>query len=310
MKRYPSCIMSTCCVPWDDRDRFDESIFRRGVRLALAGTPHLYVFGTAGEGYAVTDRQFDEIVTAFADEMRRSGAEPMVGVIHLSLGTIVERIERCRAAGVRRFQISLPSWGALNNRELFCFFDRVCGRFTDCQFLHYNLPRTKRLVTPQEYGRLAASHPNLVATKNSSDSLSFTAELLERAPDLQHFLNETGYLYARLSAECGLLASFVTNWPRLRLLFDAGQRRDLEMIAQLQREIRVYSSLLGFLGDSVHIDGAYDKMFARINDLEFPLRLLPPYSFVSEDQFQQFAAALREQLPQWLPARGNGGSHE
>jgi dihydrodipicolinate synthase/N-acetylneuraminate lyase len=119
MKRYPSAIMSTCCVPWDDRDRFAESIFRRGVRLALAGTPHLYIFGTAGEGYAVTDRQFDEIVTAFADEMRQGGAEPMVGVIHLSLGTILERIERCRAAGVRRFQISLPSWGALNERELF-----------------------------------------------------------------------------------------------------------------------------------------------------------------------------------------------
>ena len=46
----------------------------------------------------------------------------MVGVISLSLGTILDRIERCRAKGVRHFQISLPSWGALGDSELSEFF--------------------------------------------------------------------------------------------------------------------------------------------------------------------------------------------
>src|SRR5262245_39885486 len=62
MKRDPACILATCCVPWDDQGRFAEAIFRRGVRSMLAqGTKHLYVFGTAGEGYAVTEQQFDEV---------------------------------------------------------------------------------------------------------------------------------------------------------------------------------------------------------------------------------------------------------
>lgn len=300
-KRFPSCILSTCCIPWDDNERFAEAIFRRCVRLALAETPQLYVFGTAGEGYAVTDRQFDQVVAAFADEMRQRNAQPMVGVIHLSLGTIVERIQRCREIGVRRYQISLPSWGALNQTEVFRFFDRVCGRFPDCQFLHYNLPRTKRLVTPQEYRRLADEHPNLVATKNSNDSISVTSELLEFAPELQHFLNEGGYLYGSLQGECGLLASFVTNWERLRRLYDAGKNRDLPAIAEFQREVRTYNRLFDFLGDTVHIDGGHDKMLARINDPEFPLRLLAPYSYASDEQFQQFARSLLDRLPQWLP---------
>ena len=171
--------MGTCCVPWNDEVQFDEELFRRGVRIALEGTPHLYIFGTAGEGYAVTDSQFDRIVSVFVDEMRHAGAEPMVGVIHLSLGAIVERIERCRNAGVRLFQISLPSWGALNDHELFEFFDATCGRFPDCQFMHYNLPRAGRIVTGTEYGRLALTHPNLVATKNTGDSLSHIRSLLE-----------------------------------------------------------------------------------------------------------------------------------
>ena len=70
-KRFPSGIMATCCIPWDENDRFAERIFRLNVQHALHGTKFLYVFGTAGEGYAVTDRQYEEIVSAFADEMRR-----------------------------------------------------------------------------------------------------------------------------------------------------------------------------------------------------------------------------------------------
>jgi dihydrodipicolinate synthase/N-acetylneuraminate lyase len=124
MKRFPSGILATCCIPWDSDWQFAESIFRRAVRKTLAhGTRHIYVFGTAGEGYAVTGGQFDHIVATFVDEMRKGGAEPMVGVIGLSLGTVLERIRRSRDHGVRQFQFSLPSWGALSDVELYSFFD-------------------------------------------------------------------------------------------------------------------------------------------------------------------------------------------
>jgi dihydrodipicolinate synthase/N-acetylneuraminate lyase len=97
--------MATCCVPWDENHRFAEEIFRRGVRsMATHGTKHLYVFGTAGEGYAMTEPLFDQVVAAFSEEMRAAGAEPMVGVISLSLPTILDRIDRCRSRGVRHFQ--------------------------------------------------------------------------------------------------------------------------------------------------------------------------------------------------------------
>ena len=301
MKRYPSCLMATCCVPWDELGRFAEPIFRRGVRLALQGTPHLYVFGTAGEGYAVTEGQFDDIVAAFNDEMRRGGAEPMVGVIHLSLGTILERVERCRAAGIRRFQISLPSWGALGDRELFDFFDRVCGGFPDCQFMHYNLPRAKRIVSGKEYGRLARSHPNLVATKNTGDSLAHLRSLQEDAPELQHFLSEAGYVYGSLLGECGILASFVMNWPRLQALFEAGQSGDIITLTAIQREIDLIVQTLFETVPDGRIDGAYDKLFARMYDPEFPLRMLPPYVGSSEDEYRTFVRLLGERLPQWLP---------
>jgi dihydrodipicolinate synthase/N-acetylneuraminate lyase len=283
-------------------------LFRHQVtHLAGHGTKHLYVFGTAGEGYAVTDRQFDQITGVFIDAMRQADAEPMVGVISLSLGTIVERIARARELGARLFQISLPAWGALSEDELFNFFRLTCGAFPDCQFLHYNLLRTKRLVTPGEYARLAREHPNLVATKNSTDSMVRVRELMTEAPELTHFLDENGFTYGSQIGECGLLASLATtNWDSARAFFEAGLGGDVATLLRMQQELcAVTRELIEMATETAHIDGAFDKLLWRLHDRRFPLRLLPPYVAASEECFERFARRLASAYPRWSPAARN-----
>src|SRR5690606_3617587 len=119
-------------------------------------------------------------------------------------------ISVAREIGFRSFQISLPSWGALTWEETRRFFRDICGRFPDCRFLHYNLLRTKRLVTPQEYAILAAENPNLVATKNSTPDMSRIRGLLDHAPQLTHFFTEAGYAYGALTGKCGFLVSIAS----------------------------------------------------------------------------------------------------
>lgn len=302
MKRIPSCILATSCTAWDERGNFAERPFRRLVQTMLRGTSHLYIFGTAGEGYAVNEQQFDAVVAAFSDEMRAADADPMVGVISQSLSTILSRIERCADRGIRTFQIALPSWGALGDQELRTFFRQVCDGFPDCRFVHYNLPRTKRMVTAAEYGELAAQHPNLVGTKNCTDSLAFVYALIHEAPQLQHFLTETGYLYGSLFGECSILASLVTGWSKLHAIFDAGKQRDIAQYPAFVAECELFTKLLFECVGDTRIDGAYDKIFDKLLVPEFPLRLLPPYVGTSDDEFDRFARILREQLPDWLPS--------
>lgn len=305
-KRFPAGIMSTCCIPWDENGRFAERIFRKNVQHSLQQTKLLYVFGTAGEGYAVTDHQYEEIVTVFADEMRRGKAEPMVGIIGLSLGGIIERIQRGRDLGVHQFQISLPSWAALSEKELFSFFTHICGEFPDCQFMHYNLLRTKRMVTGKEYGRLADEHPNLVATKNCGDSQSHLRSLIEDAPQLQHFLSEAGYVYGSLFGECGILASFIMNWPKQKALFEAGQHRDVATLVSIQREVDIVLRTLFETIPDNRIDGSYDKLFEKMYQPEMPLRLLPPYIGTSDEEYHSFVRLLKERLPEWVPQPSDG----
>jgi dihydrodipicolinate synthase/N-acetylneuraminate lyase len=303
MKRYRPCILATCCAPWNEDLSFAEDVFRNQVRTLIShGIRDLYIFGTAGEGYAVTESQFDHVTRVFLEETKIPDVQSMVGVISLSLPTIIERIERARAMGARRFQISLPSWGALSDAELTTFFRETCGRFPDCEFLHYNLMRTKRLVTPKEYGRLAAEHPNLVATKNSTADLERLRGLLTEAPQLQHFPTETGFAYASLIGECGLLISLAsTNLTTGRAYFQAGREGNVTLLMEMQRELsRLTEDLMALVGDSAHIDGAFDKLFCRLHDRRFPLRMLPPYTSVSDELFERFAAALQEKYPRWF----------
>jgi len=303
MSRFPAGIMCTCVVPWDEQGQFMEDLFVHQVQTLLKVTPHLYTFGTAGEGHAVNTAQFQQIARVFHETMKAGGAEAMVGVISLSLPTMLERIEWCRQLGIRKFQVSLPSWGALTDAEVATFFREVCGKFRDCQFLHYNLMRTKRLVTPEQYAELAAEHPNLVATKNSTDSMTRLRGLMTTASALQHFPDEQGYIYASQFGQCGLLASLATNAETCKAFFAAGQKGDIQTLMKMHVEMtELVTALIAAAGPNCHIDSAYDKMLWKLTDERFPLRLLPPYVGATDEGFRQFVDAVRTKSPSWWPA--------
>ena len=295
-KRYPSVVLATCCIPWTSEYELDVPLFRRCVQtLVNEMTPHLYIFGTAGEGHAVTDPQFREVVATFHGALP-TDAQPMVGLISNSLGTVIERIRFCRERGLRDFQISFPSWGALNNAEVDAFFDATCGAFPDCRFLHYNLPRTKRMLGGAEYARIAERHPNLVAMKMGSPDNAKLEEILQAAPQLQCFFVEFGYAAMRDHYECGYIPALAGGKPAwARRFFEARGDELATMVdeAHAAREIlhdHVHAA-------DAHMDGAYDKMHLKLLVPEFPLRLLPPYQATVEEDWPALVAKLP---PTWL----------
>ncbi len=299
MKRYPSAIVATCVVPWNEKYEFEEDLFRAQVRAMREHlTTHLYIFGTAGEGYAVNEKQFDRVASVFREETNFPGTRGMVGVISLSLSTIIGRIERAREMGFRGFQISLPSWGALTDREVDAFFRETCGRFPDCHFLHYNLMRAKRLLNGDDYARLAARHSNLVMVKTGSDDAAFLTDLLTKAPQIQFCLGEYGYAKMRDRFECGLLISIAaTNHAAAHEFFAA--RNDT--LSALAGELRaVLDALVKSVDGAGHMDGLYDKLLYKLHAPNFPLRLLPPYEAATEEIFARFQDALPER---WRPQR-------
>lgn len=300
------CILATCVVPWDERGVFLVEPFVRQMRsLAGALTRHLYLFGTAGEGYAVTDRQFDEIAGVFVDECRALDVEPMLGLISLSTTEVIERVEHWSELGVRDYQISLPAWHALDDAELASFFRETCGRFPHCRFLHYNLLRTKRLLAPDDYVRLTAEHPNLVATKNTGFKGDELNALVAATPTLTHFVSERGLATVagtEAAARCGLLTSISSiSAARCREYFAAVTRGDADKVNALFAEIEILTEALIRHVGKPRIDGAYDKVLWALHDPSFPLRLLPPYVGGGDEALGALRQEIAERLPSWTP---------
>lgn len=302
--RYPQAILASCEIPWDESGALLGDCFRREVRAMLGqGFEHLYVFGTAGEGYAVTVDQFREIVQVFHEEMTKAGARPMVGVIAMSTPQVVERIGLAWDLGAREFQISLPPWGAVDDQECLTFFKDVCGSFPQGRFLHYNLPRTKRLLLGPEYRRLIDEVPNLVGTKNCRTDVAQVFSLATQAPELQHFYGEHGFPVGCLFGECSLLSSFAALFPaKTKEFFRCGVEKQWDRLFPLYAEY--LRAMEVFLAPTQHreaIDGGYDKMIVRASGVaDFPLRLLSPYQGYDEPTFTACLAAIRKRYPDWL----------
>jgi dihydrodipicolinate synthase/N-acetylneuraminate lyase len=304
MTRYPQAILVSCEIPWDENEQLLEDVFRREVCMVLAHFNHLYIFGTAGEGYAVDTARFQQVVRVFYEETRGADVHPMVGVIGLSTAHYIERIAFAYEVGFRVFQIAMPSWGALNEHEVMTFFRDVCGAFPAARFLHYNLPRAKRILEGPDYRRLVDAVPNLVATKNTGGGLARAASLMTHAPELQHFLGEQNFPHGSMYGECSLLASFGPMSPyKAKALFEAGCARELSALFMLQKEFHeMMHAVLGPLLAEGRIDGAYDKLLVRLGGLEeMPLRLLSPYQGFSEEQYLACRQVLHERFAEWLP---------
>ncbi len=286
MPRYAQSNLAACMLPWTANFKLDVPVFEQHVQEALdSGYSNIYLMGTAGEGYAVTDAQYRQVVKIFAGMTVKKDLDPQIGVISLSMGQIIERISWAREQGIRMFQISLPSWGALDISEMMAFFKGVCNTFPDCRFLHYNLPRTKHIITGKEYRQIMTEVPNLVATKNSTSDYARVADLMEYSSDLQHFFLEGGYAFGSMLGECSLLCSYDALFPKTTWqFFEAGKKRDLETLFRIHKLLNGTVDILFGHCKRPMIDGSYDKTFLWLRNPRFSNRMLPPYIGLTEEE--------------------------
>ncbi|MBT4515448.1 MAG: hypothetical protein HOC77_10210, partial [Chloroflexi bacterium] len=212
-----------------------------------------------------------------------TGVGMQVGVITLATEEVIDRIRYAHDLGVRSFQISLPSWGAVTDAEMMNFFRTVCGAYPDSEFLHYNLVRAKRILDGDDYRMILDEVPNLVAAKQNTSDMSLIRSWMQKAPEMQHFMLQAAYGYASQFGECSLLCSMHGVYPELtREYFAAGSSGDVARTLEIAEEFnRHRDGIFGHV-DRTMIDGSYDKLLVWLTDQSFPRRLLPPYEGFSD----------------------------
>lgn len=287
-KRYPITMMCAACVPWTKDFKFDEAAFKKEVKhLVDNDAKSIYIFGTAGEGYAVNTEVYTQVVKALLEECsKKPDVMPMAGIISTSMMDIIDRITIAKNIGCKDFQIALPCWGALSDDEVIGFFKSICGLFPDCRFIHYNNgPRSKKLCTIDLYVRIAEEVPNLVAAKYSTSNMYEIYKIVTTDCPITFYLVDAGYTFGAMNGECALLNSFASVDMELAWkYFHAGQNKDYQTLIDLGS---YNMELVGCFGvvERELIDSAYDKTIERVADPGFSNTLYPPYTGLSEEEF-------------------------
>ena len=103
-------------IPWDKEQNFEPNSFDEILsQLMGQSIDGLYLFGTSGEGYAVSENEFSKIVAQFAETTSSWSGYRQVGCFGLSTSQIKWKCKVCEELNIKQIQITLPFW-----KELTC----------------------------------------------------------------------------------------------------------------------------------------------------------------------------------------------
>jgi len=303
-KRFPNNPLTLACQPWKEDFTLDKERFADELDSIKAyGRFTIYMGCTAGEGYALSNKMFQENVSFFADQLRGYTEPVMVSIITTSLAETIERVGFVKSLGIKNIMFPLPSWGVLRKEEAENYMHHLFSAHPDCNFIHYNhSPLARIRMYADSYDRLAKAHSNFVAVKNACcDHTDIRLMAEYDTPLLEYYLE----FYYPIACQWGLKPSLLpsvlcTNRKVALEYYDAGQRGDWARTQEIDRETQKIVDAMGEFLEGGRNDGCYDKLFQKMNDPKFPIRMYPPYIGFTDEQYERFAAAVRERVPSWF----------
>lgn len=276
-------------LPLDKNGSFLPNLFRKAIqKLLQEGCDGIYIFGTSGEGYAVSNDEFEQIVAAFVVATAHFKGLKQVGCIGLSSEQVLHRCRIVSKHGLRSVQITLPFWKKLNDEEILKYFSEVCGSFPELSFLLYNNPNNKRKLKGVELEAIHAKNPNLIGAKTGSGSWFDFYELITESPSISHFVTEAAFLFSFGLGAKGLIPSSNYVFPqKSKAYFNAVMTNDLVRAQHLHKDImRFFYKTATPLVEKEYIDGAIDKAYAQIGGMEMPLYMKSPYMPLLKKNFE------------------------
>lgn len=179
-------------------------------RYADAGLDGAYTTGTDGEMHVLDEPEFRALVDALARGAEATGLPVQVGCTWSHLDGVVGRARFAREKGIPRVQVALPSWVPLSDDEVLRFFSEIQRALPDVAVIHYNIARSGRFLTGQDYRRILQVAPNLVGSKHTGGDVGSLIEIVGATPELAHFVVDSQIVPGALFGARGFY-SFVAN---------------------------------------------------------------------------------------------------
>ena len=236
-------IIPPIITPMNEDESINEPELRRQVnRLIEAGVHGLFPFGTNGEGYILTEKEKERVLSIVIEET--DGRVP----VYAGSGCIgtKDTIRMCRMAeslGADVLSVITPWFAKASDEELYEHYCAV-AKAVKIPVVLYNIPaRTGNSLSPALVERLSKVD-NIAGAKDSSGNFDNMLQYLERTRGKDFTVlsgNDSLIYWNLLGGGGGCIAGWANVYPgTMTAIYERFMQGDLEGAREAQDSIRSF----------------------------------------------------------------------
>ena len=296
----------TILLPLNTDESIDWARLRDEVAaLAAAGVDGIYSNGSAGEFYAQTEVEFDEVSAVLAEMCEARGLAFQIGVCHMSAQISLARLRRAVHLKPGAVQVVLPDWYAPTVEEVVAFLARMAEAAGPVGLVIYNPGNAKRVLTAADWGAVTERVPQIVGLKVAGGDAAWYATMAPVLRRVAVFVPGHTLATGRARGAAGSYSNVACLNPR-------GARRWYELMTSdpaqaLAWEGRIQAffkaHIIPFITEQSYTNTAVDKLLAAIGGwADVGTRLRWPYRGIPEAEAQRLREVARRELPELMNA--------
>lgn len=209
-------IIAPIITPMNDDESVNYDELKAQIeRLIQNGVHGIFVFGTNGEGYILSEDEKCAIMKTAVDQV--AGRIPVYASTGLN-GTrdTIRLSAKAKEIGVDVLSIITPGFAAASQDELYTHFKTVADQ-VDLPIVLYNIPaRTGNAIAPATAGKLSKLN-NIVGIKDSSGNFDNILQYIEQTRNQEGFAvlsgNDSLILWTLLAGGTGGVAGCSNVYP-------------------------------------------------------------------------------------------------
>ena len=281
-------IIAPIITPMYEDEMVNLDEFRNQVdRLIDSGIHGIFVFGTNGESYILSEEEKLEVIKTAVEQA--AGRVPVYAGTGLNGTKDTIRFSlKAKELGVDALSIITPGFAAASQDELYTHFKTV-AEAVDLPIILYNIPaRTGNAIAPATVGKLSKI-PNIVGVKDSSGNFDNILQYIEQSRDSEDFVvlsgNDSLILWTLLAGGTGAIAACSNVYPyTLSQVYEQYVAGDIESSRKYQDSIRGFRNLFKYGNPNTIVKYG-------VAELGYPVgKARAPFNHLSEEGF----AALRQ----------------
>ena len=272
-------IIPPIITPMNEDESINEEELRRQVNRQIeAGVHGLFPFGTNGEGYILSEKEKEQVLSAVVDEAK--GRVPVyAGTGCIGTKDTIRQSRKAKELGADVLSIITPSFAAASQNELYEHYKAV-AEAVDLPIVLYNIPaRTGNALAPATVAKLAQID-NIVGVKDSSGNFDNMLQYIEQTREIDHFAvlsgNDSLILWNLLAGGVGGIAGCANVYPKnMAAIYDCFIAGDLKGARQAQDAIRSFRNCFKYGNPNTIVKTAVSLLGYPVGKCRAPFNQVP-----------------------------------